>query len=73
MNPLKVGGPGFEGRFPNKKGHLKTFPGNVGDGEGGGSSQKHFPDIPNKFSGYITFFPKYEHFFPLIPKNFQDI
>ena len=40
---------------------------------GGWSSQKHFPDITKKFSGYITFFPKYENFFPVIPKNFQDI
>ena len=29
--------------------------------------------ISKKFSGYITFFPKYEKNFPDIPKNFPDI
>jgi hypothetical protein len=42
-------------------------------GGGGGASQKNFPDIQKKFSGYITFFPKYEKKFSDIPKNFQDI
>ena len=60
-NLLKVGGGGgdqaLRGTFPIKKGISKFFPGNVGDG-GRGSSQKKFSDIPKKFAGYITFFPK---------------
>ena len=40
---------------------------------GGSSSQKNFPDIPKKFSAYITFFPKHEKIFPDITKNFPDI
>jgi hypothetical protein len=27
---LKLGGAGFEGHFPNRKGHLKIFPAKVG-------------------------------------------
>jgi hypothetical protein len=41
-------------------------------GRVGRSSQKNFPDIPKKFSGYTTFLPKYEKNFPDIPKNFSD-
>jgi hypothetical protein len=44
-----------------------------GGGGGGGHLKKSFPDIPKKFSGYTTFFPKYEKKFSDIPKNFQDI
>jgi hypothetical protein len=65
---LKVGGgPGFEGHFPNKKGHLKIFARKSwrrGGGEGG-HTKKIFPDI--------AFFPKYETIFPNTPKNFPDI
>jgi hypothetical protein len=72
-NLLKVGGSqALRGTFPLKKGISKIFPGNVDDG-GTGSSQKNFPDIPKKFAGYITFFPKYEKKFPDIPKKFYDI
>jgi hypothetical protein len=37
----------------------------------GWRSQNFFPNIPKKFSGYITFFPKYEKNFPHIPKFFS--
>jgi hypothetical protein len=29
--------------------------------------------FPETFTGYITFFPKYEKLFPDIPKKFLDI
>ena len=39
-------------------------------GGGGRSSQKNFPDIQKKFSGYSTFFRKYEYIFTDIAKIF---
>ena len=75
---LKVGGPGFEGHFSIEKGTQKIFPGNVGDG--GGSSQKDFPDIPKHFPDVSHFSQKITKFFrgnnKILPENnriFQEI
>ena len=70
---LKLGGPGFEGHFSNKKGHLKFFSRKCWR-RGRRASQKKFSGHTKKnFSRYIIFFPNMKKNFPDIPKNFPDI
>jgi hypothetical protein len=55
---VREGGQALRGTFRKKKGNRNIF------STGGGSSQKNFPDIPKKLSGYIlnmkTFFRIYQ-------------
>jgi hypothetical protein len=63
---LGEGGQDLRGTFRIKKASKNFFPEMLATGGGGGV-------ISKIFSGYTTFFRKYEKNFPDIPENFQDI